>query len=147
MNKQRLVTGVILFLSLVAFGAAIALSQVVVTKLDALRESSHDNILWSLQRLELEAANLDASAKDASQTGEFAEFQQSFDIFASRVATFNEGPQFAPCASGTVFKPHWGNCWILSAEPFLWWMTPIRTQSGSLQSFKMTCRYGNSPMI
>ncbi len=104
MNKQRLVTGVILFLSLVAFGAAIALSQVVVTKLDALRESSHDNILWSLQRLELEAANLDASAKDASQTGEFAEFQQSFDIFASRVATFNDGPQFAPLRQRDSFQ-------------------------------------------
>ncbi|TPW30047.1 response regulator [Martelella alba] len=70
----------------------------LMRELNELRETSKDNIQWSLAQLQVELLTLREAADEAGHTPSaeaLAELRQRFDIFYSRIETLQTGSVFA----------------------------------------------------
>jgi len=90
-RNQRTATlgGAVVFVSAIAIIVLGYLSYRLYEDASVLRSSPHDNVQWSLSRLEVETYKLQAALSDPSV--DLIEVQKRYDIFYSRVALIRGG--------------------------------------------------------
>ena len=93
-RNQRTATlgGAVVFVSAIAIIVLGYLSYRLYEDASVLRSSPHDNVQWSLSRLEVETYKLQAALSDPSV--DLIEVQKRYDIFYSRVALIRGGDLF-----------------------------------------------------
>lgn len=93
-RNQRTATlgGAVVFVSAIAIIVLGYLSYRLYQDASVLRSSPHDNVQWSLSRLEVETYKLQAALSDPSV--DLIEVRKRYDIFYSRVALIRGGDLF-----------------------------------------------------
>lgn len=93
-RRSATLGGVVVFVSAAAIIILGYLSYRLYEDASALRSSPHDNVQWSLSRLEVETFKLKTALSDPSI--DLTEARKRYDIFYSRVALMRVGDLFVP---------------------------------------------------
>ena len=88
--------GVLAFVGALSFALLIPLWLEVNIKLDQMRASHRDNVIWTLTQLEVEFMELEKAALILDHDGEEAlpQLYRRFNVFYSRVATLLQSPLY-----------------------------------------------------
>jgi len=73
---------------------SVRLGQQVLLRLEGLSTAATDNMQWVMSQAEVEHLKLDAAAGAARQAKDLPLLRRRFDIYYSRIATFQESPLF-----------------------------------------------------
>ncbi|MEO3480242.1 hypothetical protein AAFO90_21585 [Phaeobacter sp. CAU 1743] len=73
---------------------SVRLGQQVLLRLEGLSTAATDNMQWVMSQAEVEHLKLDAAADAARQAKDLPLLRRRFDIYYSRIATFQESPLF-----------------------------------------------------